>query len=126
MVADFEKRQRQKRARAITPVRRKRGRGRDWLHSCKVQYNMDGGLHQVGEYSHNRELAYQGGGARFAATFRTAVENSGAEFTFEHPCKSLTAQDGKVTGITAVAADGVTYQIKATAVVLATGGLRCQ
>ena len=99
------------------------GAATDWLHeSCKVQYNMDGGLHQLAEYSHNRELAYQGGGAGFAATFRTAVENSGAEVLLSTRAKSLTAQDGKVTGITAVAADGVTYQIKATAVVLATGG----
>lgn len=99
------------------------GPATDWLNeSCNVQYNMDGGLHQLAEYSHNRELAYEGGGAGFAATFRTAVENSGAEVLLNTRAKSLTVQDGKVVGLTAVAADGTTYEIKAGAVVLATGG----
>lgn len=55
------------------------GETTDWLHeSCGVAFDMAGGLHQLGEYSHDRELAYVGGGAGFAEAMRAAVDRSGA------------------------------------------------
>ena len=41
----------------------------DWLHeNMNVDFDMEGGLHQLGEYAKNRELAYVGGGAGVAVS----------------------------------------------------------
>lgn len=77
---------------------------------------------QLGEYSHNRELAYVGGGAGFAASMREAVEKSGATVLLSTRAQSLNVEDGKVTGVTAQANEGTTYVITAENVILATGG----
>lgn len=95
----------------------------DWLHEdCGIEFDMAGGLHQLGEYSHNRELAYVGGGAGFAQSMRAAVENSGATVLLSTRAQSLNVTDGRVTGVTAQASEGTTYVITADSVLLATGG----
>ena len=95
----------------------------DWLHEdCGIEFDMAGGLHQLGEYSHNRELAYVGGGAGFAGSMRTAVEKSGAMVLLSTRAQSLNVTDGRVTGVTAQANEGTTYVITADSVLLATGG----
>lgn len=95
----------------------------DWIHDfCGVQYNMEGGLHDLAEYSHNRELAYAGGGAGATESLRSAIADSGAEVLLNTTAESLISENGAVTGITAKGKDGTTYTLKADAVVLATGG----
>lgn len=95
----------------------------DWLHEdCGIEFDMAGGLHQLGEYSHNRELAYVGGGAGFATGMRAAVEKSGAMVLLSTRAQSLNVTDGRVTGVTAQASEGTTYVITADSVLLATGG----
>lgn len=95
----------------------------DWLHEdCGIEFDMAGGLHQLGEYSHNRELAYAGGGAGFATGMRAAVEKSGAMVLLSTRAQSLNVTDGRVTGVTAQASEGTTYVITADSVLLATGG----
>ena len=95
----------------------------DWLNEdCGIAFDMEGGLHQLGEYSHNRELAYVGGGAGFATSMREAVEKSGATVLLSTRAQSLNVEDGKVTGVTAQANKGTTYVITAENVILATGG----
>lgn len=95
----------------------------DWLNEeCGIAFDMAGGLHQLGEYSHNRELAYVGGGAGFAQSMRAAVENSGATVLLSTRAQSLNVTDGRVTGVTAQANEGTTYVITADSVLLATGG----
>ena len=95
----------------------------DWLNEdCGIAFDMEGGLHQLGEYSHNRELAYVGGGAGFATSMREAVEKSGATVLLSTRAQSLNVEDGKVTGVTAQANEGTTYVITAENVILATGG----
>ena len=95
----------------------------DWLNeTVGIEYDMEGGLHKLGEYSIDRELAYVGGGNGFATTARTAIENCGADVYINTKAESLMVEDGKVTGVVAVNADGTTYNIKSSAVVLATGG----
>ena len=99
------------------------GETTDWLNEdCGIAFDMEGGLHQLGEYSHNRELAYVGGGADFAASMRGAVEKSGATVLLSTRAQSLNVEDGKVTGVTAQANEGATYVITADNVILATGG----
>lgn len=99
------------------------GETTDWLNEdCGIAFDMEGGLHQLGEYSHNRELAYVGGGAGFAASMREAVEKSGATVLLSTRAQSLNVEDGKVTGVTAQANEGTTYVITAENVILATGG----
>lgn len=99
------------------------GETTDWLNEdCGIAFDMEGGLHQLGEYSHNRELAYVGGGAGFAASMREAVEKSGATVLLSTRAQSLNVEDGKVTGVTAQANEGATYVITAENVILATGG----
>lgn len=95
----------------------------DWLNqSVGIEYNMEGGLHDLAEYSHDRELAYAGGGAGATETLREAIAESGAEVLLNTTADKLTTDNGKVTGLVATDKDGTTYNIKADSVVLATGG----
>lgn len=99
------------------------GETTNWLNTfCGVKYNTSAGLHDLAEYSHNRELAYDGGGAAAAATLRSDVYASGAEVLLNTTAQSLTTSNGKVTGLTAQNSDGTTYNISADNVVLCTGG----
>lgn len=99
------------------------GETTDWVHEfCGVEYNMEGGLHDLAEYTHDRELAYAGGGAGATESLRTAVAESGAEVLLSTTADKLTTDNGAVTGLVATAKDGTTYTIKADSVVLATGG----
>ena len=95
----------------------------DWVHEyCGVEYNMEGGLHDLAEYSHDRELAYEGGGAGATEHLRKAVADSGAEVMTCTTAESLIVDNGAVTGVVAKGEDGTTYNIHAASVVLATGG----
>jgi len=95
------------------------GETTDWLNEdCGIAFDMERGLHQLGEYSHNRALSYAG----FAASMREAVEKSGATVLLYTRAQSLNVEDGKVTGVTAQANEGTTYVITAENVILATGG----
>lgn len=98
------------------------GAATDWLvASCGIEFEP--GLHQLGEYSHNRELAYTGGGAGFAERMRKAVERSGATVYLSTKVESLLVEDGAVVGVKAVSTDGTKeYTVHAANVVLATGG----
>ena len=94
----------------------------DWLQENGVTYNLEGGLHKLAEYSHDRELAYTGGGAGAGEALRNKVGESGAEVLLNtRASELLTDGEGNVTGV--IAADETTkYTINAKAVLLATGG----
>ena len=99
------------------------GETTDWLNeSCGVAYNMDGGLHDLAEYSVNRELAYAGGGAGATDTLREVVASSSITVLASTSIQKLVMDNGAVAGIVAAAKNGTTYEISAPAVVLATGG----
>ena len=99
------------------------GETTDWIHEyAGVQYNMEGGLHDLAEYSHNRELAYEGGGAGATESLRKAVADSGAEVLTNTRAEELIVEDGKVCGVKATASDGTAYILRAENVVMATGG----
>lgn len=123
MVADFEANGANKNNEEIlTLFAENVGAATDWLvASCGIEF--DAGLHQLGEYSHNRELAYTGGGAGFAERMRKAVERSGATVYLSTKVESLLVEDGAVVGVKAVSTDGTKeYTVHAANVVLATGG----
>ena len=123
MVADFEANGAGKNNKEIlTLFAENVGATTDWLvASCGIEF--DAGLHQLGEYSHNRELAYTGGGAGFAERMRKAVERSGATVYLSTKVESLLVEDGAVVGVKAVSTDGTKeYTVHAANVVLATGG----
>ena len=123
MVADFEANGANKNSKEIlTLFAENVGAATDWLvASCGIEF--DAGLHQLGEYSHNRELAYTGGGAGFAERMRKAVERSGATVYLSTKVESLLVEDGAVVGVKAVSTDGTKeYTVHAANVVLATGG----
>ena len=96
----------------------------DWLHeNMNVDFDMEGGLHQLGEYSKNRELAYVGGGAGVAEVLRSDIDASGAEVLLNTRAEELIVENGAVKGVKAVSNDGyTTYTISAENVVLCTGG----
>ena len=99
------------------------GETTDSVHEfCGVEYNMEGGLHDLAEYTHDRELADAGGGAGATESLHTAVAESGAEVLLSTTADKLTTDNGAVTGLVATAKDGTAYTIKADSVVLATGG----
>ena len=123
MVADFEANGANKNNEEIlTLFAENVGAATDWLvASCGIEFEP--GLHQLGEYSHNRELAYTGGGAGFAERMRKAVERSGATVYLSTKVESLLVEDGAVVGVKAVSTDGTKeYTVHAANVVLATGG----
>ena len=99
------------------------GEATDWLNQyVGVEYNMEGGLHTLAEYSHNRELAYEGGGAGAATTMIEKLESTDVDIMLNTEAESLIAENGAVKGIVAEGADGTTYNIHADHVILATGG----
>ena len=121
MVADFEANGANKNNKEIlTLFAENVGATTDWLvASCGVTFEE--GLHQLGEYSHNRELAYTGGGAGFAEAMRKAVEEAGVQVLLNTKAESLIADNGTVTGVKAASSDA-DYTLTAGDVVLATGG----
>lgn len=93
----------------------------DWINEyCGVEYAS--GLHDLAEYSYNRELAYMGGGAGATVSLRAAVASSGAEVLLDTKAESLKTENGKVIGVLATGNDGTAYDLTADSVVLATGG----
>ena len=123
MVADFQANGADKNNEEIlTLFAENVGSATDWLvEHCGVGFAE--GLHQLGEYAHNRELAYTGGGAGFAETMRKAVADSGVEVYLSTKVESLITDNGAVVGVKAVSQDGTTdYTVSAANVVLATGG----
>lgn len=99
------------------------GETTDWIHEyAGVEYNMEGGLHDLAEYSHDRELAYAGGGAGATESLRQAVKDSGADVLLDTTAESLIEENGRVVGVNAAGKDGTAYVLKADSVVLATGG----
>lgn len=96
----------------------------DWLNQyVGIQYDMDGGLHKLAEYTHDRELAYEGNGSGFAKQARKKVEESGVELYLETRAEKLiTDESGAVVGVIAKDNKGKTYNITSKAVILATGG----
>lgn len=98
------------------------GETSDWLQENGVTFNLEGGLHKLAEYSHDRELAYTGSGAGAAEALRGLVEESGAKVLLNTRATELLSDgNGNVTGVVANDADTV-YTISADAVLLATGG----
>lgn len=99
------------------------GQTTDWLtDTIGVEYNMEGGLHVLAEYSIDRELAYVDGGAGAAKTLSAAVDESGATVLLNTTAESLIIEDGKVVGVEAETKKGKKYTLTAESVVLATGG----
>ncbi len=97
------------------------GETSDWLQSIGVTFNLEGGLHKLAEYSHDRELAYTGSGAGAAEAMRNLVKEGGVKVLLNTRATELIAENGSVAGVIASDADTV-YTIKADAVLLATGG----
>ncbi|MDO4633718.1 MAG: FAD-dependent oxidoreductase [Eubacteriales bacterium] len=98
------------------------GETSDWLQSIGVTFNLEGGLHSLAEYSHDRELAYEGSGAGAAENMRNLVAAAGTNVLLNTRATELISDgNGGVAGV--IANDGTTvYTINADAVLLATGG----
>ena len=98
------------------------GRTSDWLNAIGVTYDLEGGLHKLAEYSHDRELAYTGGGAGAGEALRRLVDESGAKVLLDTRVMEITVDEGGiVTGVKASGKD-TDYTIEANAVLLSTGG----
>ena len=121
MVADFKANGADKNNEEIlTLFAENVGATTDWLvANCGITYAE--GLHQLGEYSHDRELAYTGGGAGFAEAMRKAVDDSGVQVLLSTKVESLVTDGDAVVGVKATSSDA-DYTITAENVVLATGG----
>ena len=98
------------------------GETSDWLQEEGVTFNLEGGLHKLAEYSHDRELAYTGSGAGAAEAMRNLVNESGTNVLLNTRATELISDgEGGVAGV--IANDDTTvYTINAKAVLLATGG----
>ena len=98
------------------------GETSDWLQEEGVTFNLEGGLHKLAEYSHDRELAYTGSGAGAAEAMRNLVAEKGVNVLLNTRATELVSDgNGGVSGV--IANDDTTvYTINAGAVLLATGG----
>ena len=98
------------------------GETSDWLQEEGVTFNLEGGLHKLAEYSHDRELAYTGSGAGADEAMRNLVNESGTNVLLNTRATELISDgEGGVAGV--IANDDTTvYTINAKAVLLATGG----
>ena len=95
----------------------------DWLNQTyDLEYNTDAGLHQLAEYTYNRELAYMGGGYMAAETLKETIAGTDCDVMTDTRAVALLTDNGAVVGVKAEGADGTTYVIHAASVVLATGG----
>lgn len=98
------------------------GETSDWLQENGVTYDTESGLHQLAEYTHDRELAYTGSGAGAAEAMRNAIAETDAQVLLSTRAEELLVdENGAVTGVKASNAD-TTYTIQAKAVLMATGG----
>lgn len=98
------------------------GQTTDWLNEY-VGIEYEPGLHKLAEYSHDRELAYKDGGAGFAKTAREKIESSNVDVHLDTQVNEITVdKNGTVNGVVAQSTDGTTYNVKAKAVVVASGG----
>ena len=98
------------------------GETSDWLQEEGVTFNLEGGLHKLAEYSHDRELAYTGSGAGAAEAMRGLVEKAGVNVLLNTRATELVSDgNGGVCGVIANDSETV-YTISAGAVLLATGG----
>lgn len=98
------------------------GSATDWLNSyVGVEFDMEGGLHKLAEYSVDRELAYLGGGAQAASTMRDFLAGTDVTVLMQTQATSLLTTDGTVSGVYAEGKDA-NYTINSSAVILATGG----
>lgn len=99
------------------------GETTDWLvDTVGVEYNMEGGLHVLAEYSIDRELAYVDGGAGAAKTLSAKVDETDATVLLNTTAKSLIMDGDTVTGVEAETQKGKKYTLTADSVVLACGG----
>lgn len=99
------------------------GQTTDWLvDTVGVEYNMEGGLHVLAEYSIDRELAYVDGGAGAAKTLSAKVDETDATVLLNTTAKSLIMDGDTVTGVEAETQKGKKYTLTADSVVLACGG----
>ena len=98
------------------------GETSDWLQEEGVTFNLEGGLHKLAEYSHDRELAYTGSGAGAAEAMRGLVAEKDVNVLLNTRATELISDgNGGVSGV--IANDDTTvYTINADAVLLATGG----
>ena len=98
------------------------GETSDWLQEEGVTFNLEGGLHKLAEYSHDRELAYTGSGAGAAEALRNLVAEKEVNVLLNtRATELLTDGSGNVTGVLAND-DTTVYTINADAVLMATGG----
>lgn len=123
MVKDFMKNGAEKNVpELLTLYAENVGQTTDWLHGyVGVQYDAD--LHKLAEYSHDRELAYTGGGPQFAKTVREKIEETEIDVHLDTQVNELTVdENGAVNGLIAQSEDGTTYKVQAKAVIIASGG----
>jgi len=99
------------------------GETTDWLHDyVGIAYDMEGGLHKLGEYGKDRELAYQAGGAGFAQTMGETAAKAGTVVLKSTRAEKLLLEEDRVAGVEAVSDGGMRYILRGKAVLLATGG----
>ena len=124
MVSDFMKNgDRKNNEAALTLFARSVGEATDWLNEyAGVQFDMKGGLHKLAEYSHDRELAYLGGGSAFMKSILQKLSSTNIDLHLNTKATELKLDGGAVVGVIAEDSDGNTYDITAKSVVIATGG----
>ncbi len=94
----------------------------DWLVDVVgVGFREDGLMFQA-EHSIDRVANFEGSAAGLTKTLREKTDASGATLMLETRADALIVEEGVVAGVTAKAADGTSYEIRAKAVLLATGG----
>lgn len=93
----------------------------DWLNDV-VGVQFKEGLNTLAEHSINRVANFEGSAAGLTKTLREAVHSTSAKVMLETRATDLIVEEGAVVGVQAFGSDGTVYEIRAKAVLLATGG----
>ena len=97
----------------------------NWLvaeDGANLQYDKEDTPSPSAEHTVGRNYSAVGGGGAIVKTLLERADENGVEIIYDLAGKELIVEDGKVTGIKALATDGTPYEIKSEAVIIATGG----
>lgn len=94
----------------------------DWLLKAGLKLDTKAGFTNEAEYTKPRCIRWEGGAPANMLRMIGLVNKSGAKVFTGTKAEKLIVENGRVTGVSAVANDGTKYTLKSKAVILATGG----
>lgn len=94
----------------------------EWLEDIGVEFNRSNVTMPVGALWRRGHKPLKSEGYAYVSALKSFIDNNGGTILTDTPVKELIIENGRVTGVIAMAASGQKTTIKAGAVILASGG----